>query len=56
MAIDPTNAVTEVSPIFGKLTWHAIPLYEPVILVAFIGVVILSAAVLYLLTKYKWWG
>ena len=59
MATDLTHlpAVhTDVHPFFGKLTWQSIPIHEPVLVATFIGVAIIGSFVLYLLTKYKWWG
>jgi len=42
--------------IFGRLTWDAIPLHEPILLATFAMVVIGGLAVLALLTRYKLWG
>ncbi|WP_242691167.1 cytochrome o ubiquinol oxidase subunit I [Lysobacter enzymogenes] len=42
--------------IFGRLTWDAIPLHEPILLATFAMVAIGGIAVLALLTRYKLWG
>src|SRR5574343_145761 len=42
--------------VFGRLTWDAIPLHEPILLATFAGVVLGGLAVLFLLTKYRLWG
>ena len=42
--------------IFGRLTWEAIPLHEPILLVTFAMVALGGLAVLALLTRYKLWG
>ncbi|WP_370263926.1 cytochrome o ubiquinol oxidase subunit I [Limnobacter sp.] len=47
---------TETSPIFGRLTWNAIPFYDPIILGTFIVVAIGGLALLGLITKYRLWG
>ncbi|USQ94562.1 cytochrome o ubiquinol oxidase subunit I [Caulobacter sp. RL271] len=42
--------------IFGRLTWDAIPLHEPILLVTFAMVALGGLATLALLTRYKLWG
>ncbi|MDO9403609.1 MAG: cytochrome o ubiquinol oxidase subunit I [Polaromonas sp.] len=42
--------------IFGRLTWEAIPLHDPILLVTFIGVVLGGGALVAALTYYKVWG
>ncbi|MFK3648643.1 cytochrome o ubiquinol oxidase subunit I [Lysobacter enzymogenes] len=42
--------------IFGRLTWDAIPLHEPILIATFAMVAIGGIAVLALLTRYKLWG
>ncbi|MFQ8431743.1 cytochrome o ubiquinol oxidase subunit I [Amaricoccus sp. W119] len=52
-------AVVEPTPttfLFGRLTWQAIPIQEPILVVTFIGVVIGGLAVVGLITKFKLWG
>ena len=44
-----------MSPIFGKLTWHAIPFQEPIPLITSIVVIIGLAAVALWITKVKAW-
>ncbi len=42
--------------IFGRLSWDAIPLHEPILLATFVMVGIGGAAILGLLTRYRLWG
>ena len=42
--------------IFGRLTWDAIPLHEPILLGTFVVVALGGLATLALLTRYKLWG
>src|SRR5580765_1265227 len=42
--------------LFGRLTWDAIPLHEPILLWTFIAVAVGGAVVLAALTYYKLWG
>lgn len=42
--------------IFGRLTWDAIPLHDPILLVTFAVVALGGVTVLALLTRYKLWG
>src|SRR5437763_8458104 len=44
-----------MSPIFGKLTWHAIPFQEPIPLITSIVVIVGLAAVALWITKVKAW-
>ncbi|MGZ3182091.1 MAG: cytochrome o ubiquinol oxidase subunit I [Telluria sp.] len=48
--------LTPDHPIFGRLTWEAIPYREPILLGTFIMVAIGGLAVLALITKMKLWG
>ncbi|QQQ03933.1 cytochrome o ubiquinol oxidase subunit I [Lysobacter enzymogenes] len=41
---------------FGRLTWDAIPLHEPILIATFAMVALGGVAVLALLTRYKLWG
>ena len=43
-------------PIFGRLTWEAIPLHEPILLATFIAVGVGGAAMLAALTYYRLWA
>ncbi|WP_424933000.1 cytochrome o ubiquinol oxidase subunit I [Amaricoccus macauensis] len=47
---------TDVDPFLGKLSWDVLPFHEPIVLVTFIGVVIIGAAVLGALTYFRLWG
>ncbi len=42
--------------VFGRLTWDAIPLHDPILLITFIGVALGGAALLAGLTYFKVWG
>ncbi len=42
--------------IFGRLTWHAIPLHEPILLVTFAVVALGGLAILAALTYFRLWG
>ncbi|MGF6525429.1 cytochrome o ubiquinol oxidase subunit I [Variovorax sp. PvP013] len=42
--------------IFGRLTWEAIPLHEPILLVTFAAVLLGGAAVVAGLTYFRLWG
>ncbi|MBB5222414.1 cytochrome o ubiquinol oxidase subunit 1 [Amaricoccus macauensis] len=55
MAIE-TFASPETSFLFGRLTWSAIPLHEPIVVVTFIVVAIGGIALLGALTYFKVWG
>ncbi len=51
------QATTDLTKlIFGRLSWEAIPLHEPILLVTFAMVALGGLAVVALLTKYKVWG
>ncbi|AMO22615.1 cytochrome o ubiquinol oxidase subunit I [Ramlibacter solisilvae] len=41
--------------IFGRLSWAAIPLHEPILLATFAGVVLGGIAVIALLTRFRLW-
>ena len=42
--------------IFGRLTWDAVPLHEPILLATFAVVALGGVAVLGALTYYRLWG
>src|SRR4051812_48956397 len=42
--------------VFGRLTWNAIPLHEPILLITFIGVCLGGVGMVALLTRYRLWG
>src|ERR1700704_568675 len=42
--------------IFGRLTWEAIPLHEPILLATFVAVVLGGAAVVAAVTYFRGWG
>ena len=47
---------TESDPIFGRLSWEAIPFHEPILLATFAGVVLGGIALVALLTYFRVWG
>ncbi|GGB99727.1 cytochrome o ubiquinol oxidase subunit I [Pseudoduganella buxea] len=47
---------TETDPIFGRLSWEAIPFHEPILLATFAAVVIGGGALLAALTYFRVWG
>ena len=42
--------------IFGRLSWDAIPLHDPILLATFVGVVVGGAALLGAITYFRLWG
>src|SRR5216683_2722958 len=42
--------------VFGRLTWEAIPLHEPILLVTFVAVAIGGVAVVAAMTYFRAWG
>ncbi|MBX9930022.1 MAG: cytochrome o ubiquinol oxidase subunit I [Methylobacterium sp.] len=42
--------------VFGRLTWDAIPLHDPILIVTFIGVVLGGTALLGAITYFRFWG
>nr|AGU10177.1 Cytochrome C and Quinol oxidase polypeptide I [uncultured organism] len=42
--------------IFGRLTWDSFPIHEPILLVTFTVVMLLGAALVGAVTKYRLWG
>ena len=42
--------------IFGRLSWEAIPLHEPILIATFAGVVLGGIGLLGLITYFKLWG
>lgn len=50
------HASYEWTPIFGKLNWSVIPLYEPVIFYTFLAVCVIGFAVVAALTYFRLWG
>ena len=42
--------------VFGRLSWEAIPLHDPILLATFAAVALGGGAVLALLTRYRLWG
>jgi len=52
----PLLAAEPWSFLFGRLTWDAVPLHEPILLATFAAVAIGGLAVLGLITRYRLWG
>ncbi len=46
----------QASMLFGRLSWDAVPLHEPILIATFAMVVLGGLAVLALLTRYRLWG
>lgn len=44
------------SPLLGRLTWDALPLHEPILVVTFAVVVLGGLAILALITRFRLWG
>lgn len=42
--------------VFGRLSWNAIPLHEPILLVTFVAVCLGGVGMVALLTRYRLWG
>jgi cytochrome o ubiquinol oxidase subunit I len=42
--------------LFGRLTWEAIPIHEPILVATFAGVALIALAVLAAITYFRWWG
>ena len=42
--------------LFGRLTWEAIPLHEPILLATFVAMALGGLALLGALTYFKVWG
>jgi cytochrome o ubiquinol oxidase subunit I len=53
MATEPT---TETSFLLGRLTWAALPLHEPILVVTFAVVALGGLALVAALTRYRLWG
>ena len=51
----PAPGARKSSPIFGKLTWQAIPFQEPIPLITSIVVIIALAAIAFWITRIKAW-
>lgn len=47
--------IESTSLLFGRLSWDAIPLHEPILLLTFFGVAVGGLALLAVLTKFKLW-
>jgi cytochrome o ubiquinol oxidase subunit 1 len=47
--------IESTSLLFGRLSWDAIPLHEPILLLTFLGVAIGGLAMIALLTRFKLW-
>jgi cytochrome o ubiquinol oxidase subunit 1 len=55
MSID--RATIEHSPIFGRMSWDAVPmLHDPIVMAAFIGTVLVGIAMAGVITKQRLWG
>ena len=52
----PPHPVTELSPIFGRLSLASLPLHEPILIATFAAVAVGGAALLGALTYFRVWG
>ncbi|MGA0600004.1 cytochrome o ubiquinol oxidase subunit I [Caulobacter sp. KR2-114] len=52
----PLSVAQPWSFLFGRLTWDALPLHEPILLATFAGVAVAGLAVLGLITRHRLWG
>jgi len=43
-------------PLFGRLSWDAIPFHEPILMGTFVAVVVVAMAVLACITYFRFWG
>ena len=50
------SAAVEESWLFGRLTWQAVPLHEPILLATFTASALGGLALLVLMTRYRLWG
>jgi len=50
------SAAVEESWLFGRLTWQAVPLHEPILLATFTASALGGLALLALMTRYRLWG
>jgi cytochrome o ubiquinol oxidase subunit I len=50
------SAETAISPIFGRLTWEALPFHEPILVGTFAVVALGGVGMLAALTYFKLWG
>ena len=51
-----TEPITETSVIFGRLTWAALPLHDPILVATFAAVCVGGIAVVAALTWFRLWG
>ena len=50
------SAAVEESWLFGRLTWQAVPLHEPILLATMAACALGGLALLALMTRYRLWG
>jgi len=55
MSLDSLNI--QHSPIFGRMTWDAVPmLHDPIIMATFVGTMVVGIAMFAAITRYRLWG
>ncbi len=55
--MSPDRLDIQHSPIFGRMTWDAVPmLHDPIIMATFIGTAVVGIAMFAAITKYRLWG
>ena len=52
----PLHDSSLATVIFGRLSWDALPLHEPILVATFAVVALVGSAVLFALTRYRLWG
>ncbi len=55
--MSPDSLNIQHSPIFGRMTWDAVPmLHDPIVMATFAGTMIVGIAMFAAITKYRLWG
>ncbi len=55
--MSPDSLDIQHSPIFGRMTWEAVPmLHDPIVMATFIGTTVVGIAMFAAITKYRLWG
>ena len=55
--MSPDSLNIQHSPIFGRMTWDAVPmLHDPIVMATFVGTMIVGIAMFAAISKYRLWG
>lgn len=55
--MSPDSLNIQHSPIFGRMTWDAVPmLHDPIVMATFVGTMVVGIAMFAAITKYRLWG